>query len=67
MKNQQPFAKTAAGITSISDKEPLKSDTRFSECLGRRHGQEQIKLMAASLESYPWGKHALHNPSALRI
>ena len=57
MKNQQPFAKTAAGITSISDKEPLKSDAGFSECLGiRRHGQEQIKLMAASLE---WRKARL--------
>ena len=60
MKNQQPRAKTAAGIISISDKEPSKSDTGFSECLGiRRHGQEQIKLMAASLESYPWGKARL--------
>jgi hypothetical protein len=68
MKNQQPRAKAAAGISSISDKEPSKSDTGFSECLGiRRHSQEQIKLMAASLESYPGGKHALHNPSALRI
>jgi hypothetical protein len=68
MKNQQARAKAAAGISSISDKEPSKSDTGFSECLGiRRHGREQIKLMAASLENYPWGKHALHNPLALRI
>ena len=60
MKNQQPCAKAAAGISSISDKEPSKSDTGFSECLGvRRHGQEQIKPMAASLESYPWGKARL--------
>jgi len=42
MKNQQQRAKAAAGITSISDKEPSKSDTGFSECLGiRGHGQEQ--------------------------
>ena len=68
MKNQQPFAKTAAGITSISDKEPSKSDTGFSECLGiRRHGQEQIKLMAGSLEAIHGEKHFSHNPSALRI
>ncbi len=60
MKNQQPRAKAAAGISSISDKEQSKSDTRFSECLGiRRHSQEQIKLMAANLESYPRGKARL--------
>jgi hypothetical protein len=60
MKNQQPRAKAAAGMSGISDKEPSKSDTGFSECLGiRRHSQEQIKLMAASLESYPWGKARL--------
>lgn len=53
MKHQQPCAQAAAGITSISDKEPSKSDTGVSECLGiRRHGQEQIKLLAASVESY---------------
>jgi hypothetical protein len=41
MKNQQPRAKAAAGISSISDKEPSKSDTGFSEWLGiRRHSQE---------------------------
>jgi len=57
MKNHQPCAKAAAGISSISDEEQSKSDTGFCEYLGiRRHGQEQIKLMAASLESYPWGK-----------
>ena len=57
MKNQHLCAKAAAGISSISDKEPSKSDTGFAKCLGiRRHSQEQIKLMAASLESYPWGK-----------
>ena len=60
MKNQQPRAKVAAGIGSISDKEPSKSDTSFSECLGiRRHSQEQIKLMAANLENYPRGKARL--------
>ena len=60
MKNQQPCAKAAAGISSISDKKQSKSDTGFSECLGiRRHGQEQIKLKAASVESYPWGKARL--------
>ena len=60
MKNQQPRAKAAASITSISDKEPSKSDTGFSECLAiRRHGQEQIKLMAATFESYPCGKARL--------
>ena len=60
MKNQQPPPKAGAGISSISDKKQSKSDTGFSECLGiRRHGQEQIKLMAASLESYLWGKARL--------
>ena len=34
MKNQQPCAKAAAGISSISDKEQSKSDTGFSEYLG---------------------------------
>jgi hypothetical protein len=30
------------------------------DCFGiRRHGQEQIRLMAASLESYLWGKARL--------
>ena len=57
VKNQQPCAKAAAGISSISDKEQSKSDTGFSECLSiSRHGQKQIKLMAASLE---WRKARL--------
>ena len=50
-------AKLGAGISSISDKEPSKADSGFSECLSiSRHGQKQIKLMAASLE---WGKARL--------
>jgi len=43
MKNQQPRAKTAAGISSISDKEPSKSDTSFSE-------------MPRQKTTQPWGE-----------
>jgi hypothetical protein len=58
VKNQQPRVKAVVVIGSISDKELSKSDTGFSECFAvRRHGQEQIKLMAAHLEIYPRGKH----------
>lgn len=57
MKNQQPRAKAAAGISSISDKEPSKSDTGFSECLGiRGHGQEQNQAAGGMFRKLSMGE-----------